>query len=57
MITLIYEDNGKGIPNSISFDNPTGFGLLLIKMLVKQINGTVSMEVKNRTRFVIEFYV
>ena len=57
LITLIYEDNGKGIPNSISFDKPTGFGLLLIKMLVKQINGTVTMEVKNGTRFIIEFHI
>ena len=56
-ITLTYEDNGKGIPSSISFDKPTGFGLLLIKMLVKQINGSVFMEVKNGTRFVIEFQI
>ncbi|MBK7057785.1 MAG: PAS domain S-box protein [Leptospiraceae bacterium] len=57
LIILTYEDNGKGIPSFISFDKPTGFGLLLIKMLVKQINGTISMEIKNGTCFVIEFHV
>lgn len=54
-ILLIYSDNGIGIPDYISFENPNGFGLQLIKMLVKQIKGSIILERKNGTQYTIQF--
>jgi PAS domain S-box-containing protein len=53
--TLIIEDNGNGIPESIDIETSTGFGLQLIRMLTKQINGTIKIERGQGTRFVLEF--
>jgi len=55
LLYLEYQDNGAGIPESVSFDNSTGFGLQLVNMLVKQINGSIRIEREKGTKFVIEF--
>ena len=56
---LEFADNGVGIPESIVADPGTnaGFGLQLIRMLVEQINGNLSIENDNGTRYIIEFPV
>ncbi|HEY1404966.1 MAG TPA: chemotaxis protein CheB [Spirochaetota bacterium] len=54
---LTFEDNGSGIPESVTFENSTGFGLQLVKMLVKQINGSIFIEREKGTRYVMEFEV
>jgi two-component system CheB/CheR fusion protein len=54
---IVYKDNGPGIPESVSFENTTGFGMQLIGMLVGQIDGTVEILRDNGTCFVIEFDV
>jgi PAS domain S-box-containing protein len=56
-VTIIYEDNGIGLSESLSFENSSTFGLKLVAMLVKQINGSITIERKKRTRFIIEFEV
>lgn len=56
-VSIIYEDNGTGIPESVSFENLTGFGMQLVNMLVKQIKGTIVIQRENGTRFIIEFDV
>lgn len=56
-VSLTYEDNGPGIPESITFENSTGFGMTLISMLVKQIYGSIAIERDKGTRFVIKFDV
>ncbi len=56
-VSLIFEDNGIGMPESVSFDNPSGFGLMLVSTLIKQINGSISIIRKKGTKFVIEFPV
>lgn len=54
-VFLVVEDNGCGIPESINFENSTGFGLILVKGLTKQLNGTIQLERGNGCRFVMEF--
>lgn len=54
-ITIVFEDNGPGISESISVENSSGFGMQLINMLTGQLGGTVRIERQNGTRFTIEF--
>ncbi len=54
-ITLIVADNGIGIPESVDFDNSDGFGMMLIKELVSQIDGQARIERGGGTKIVVEF--
>jgi PAS domain S-box-containing protein len=54
-ISFSVQDNGKGLPQSIDFDHSTGLGLILIRELVKQLNGEISIERGNGTKFLLEF--
>jgi len=53
MVTIA--DNGNGMPESISFDNSTGFGLVLVNALTQQIGGTIRIERGQGTKIVLEF--
>jgi len=55
--SFIIADNGRGLPESIGFENSTGFGLMLIDMLSKQLGGVMRIERNNGTKFVLEFEV
>lgn len=55
LVTIEYEDDGVGLPESISLENSTGFGMRLIGMLVEQLRGTARIERERGTRFVITF--
>ncbi len=57
MIRIIYQDNGIGIPESCTLENSKGFGMQLISMLVRQLQGTVCIERGIGTKFVIDFEV
>jgi len=52
---LTVEDNGIGLPSSIDVKNSTGFGLKLVGILAHQIGGTIKIERKNGTKFILEF--
>jgi PAS domain S-box-containing protein len=54
-VCLIIQDNGNGIPESIDFEGPTGFGLLLVRMLTKQLQGSIRIERKRGTRIILKF--
>lgn len=54
-IICIYKDNGIGIPENINFESSTGFGLELLRILVKQLRGTIHLERKNGTEYTIRF--
>lgn len=56
-VTLIIEDNGNGIPESIDIANSSGFGLQLVAMLAAQLDGTIRIERRKGARFVLEFHV
>jgi len=54
-VVITFEDNGPGMPENITFENSSGFGLQLVKMLAQQIGGTITLERRPGTRFIIEF--
>ena len=54
---LIIADNGKGLPESINIENSTGFGLILVGMLARQLNGKIKFENENGTKIVLEFKI
>ncbi|MGV3666873.1 MAG: CheR family methyltransferase [Leptospira bouyouniensis] len=54
-ISCIYSDNGIGIPKDIDFESSTGFGLELLRILVKQLRGTIHLERMNGTKIIISF--
>ena len=56
-VAIEIQDNGVGIPESISFENSTGFGMQLVMMLTEQIGGSIRIERGNGTKFVLEFKI
>jgi two-component sensor histidine kinase len=54
-LCVAFRDDGIGIPDSISFDNPDSFGLRLIKGIAGQIGSTVQLQRGAGTRFVFKF--
>jgi len=56
-VTIIVQDDGTGIPESVSWDNSTGFGLQLVKALTVQLEGTIRMERTGGTKVILGFAV
>jgi PAS domain S-box-containing protein len=54
-VSIIICDNGIGMPESVDFDHSTGFGLMLVGALTKQLNGTIRIERENGTKIILEF--
>jgi PAS domain S-box-containing protein len=52
---LIYADNGKGFPEGLDFRNPESLGLQLVNALINQIEGSLDLERRNGTKFIIHF--
>ncbi len=52
---IILRDDGMGIPESVNFENSSGFGLSLVRMLTGQIGGIIKIERGKGTTFVLEF--
>ncbi len=48
-------DSGIGMPESIDFENSSGFGLQLVSMLTQQIEGSIKIERGKGTKFILEF--
>lgn len=56
-VIISIKDNGIGIPETISFEQTTGFGLSLVYLLVEQLDGAIRIDRDNGTGFVLEFDV
>jgi PAS domain S-box-containing protein len=54
-VALVFEDDGVGLPDSVSPESSLGFGMQLVSMLVEQIGGSLAIEREGGTRFIIEF--
>ena len=54
-VTVVVADDGVGMPESINIGNESGFGLKLVDILTKQIDGTIRIERINGTKFTLEF--
>ncbi|MDP1622045.1 MAG: PAS domain S-box protein [Bacteroidales bacterium] len=55
MCTLVVEDNGVGLPESISMDSEKSIGLYIVHLLVEQLEGTLKIDRNNGTSFEIRF--
>ena len=56
-VVFSIQDNGVGMPEGIDFGNSSGFGLVLIEQLTKQLDGDIRIERGNGTKIVLEFDV
>ena len=54
---LTVSDNGKGIPETINFENPETLGLQLVSILVNQLEGEIELKKENGTEFSMRFKV
>ena len=53
--TVIFEDNGCGLPAEIHLDAPESFGLKLVAGITQQIGGTIKVNSEKGTRYILEF--
>jgi two-component sensor histidine kinase len=54
-VTIVIQDDGIGIPESVDIENSTGFGMTLIDLLTTQLNGTIRFERVDGTRVTLVF--
>ena len=54
-VSLVVRDDGVGMPESIDFENSTGFGLMLVNNLAAQIGGRIRLERGAGTAVILEF--
>ena len=54
-VTFTVQDNGHGLPAGFDILASKGFGLMLVKMLSKQLGGKFSIESHRGTRCMLEF--
>ncbi|OHD22386.1 MAG: hypothetical protein A2Y38_22190 [Spirochaetes bacterium GWB1_59_5] len=54
---ITVKDNGTGVPDDISFEKTSGFGLMLVRTLTEQIGGTIRMERNQGTTVILELKI
>lgn len=54
-VSIVVRDNGKGLPESVDFGNPEGFGFILVDLMTKQMGGNMSIIRDGGTAFIMEF--
>jgi len=54
-ISISVQDDGIGMPESVSFENSSGFGLQLVHALTQQLKGTTRIERNSGTKIELEF--
>jgi len=54
-VSIGVQDNGHGMPDTVSFQNSTGFGLQLVHALSEQLDGEIRIERGDGTKVVLEF--
>lgn len=57
MATVVFADDGCGIPDSVNIKTPESFGLRLVVGLTAQMGGKLALRVDGGTRYTIEFAV
>lgn len=53
--TLVFADNGRGIPEELDIKNPESLGLQLVNALASQIEGSLELKRNNGAEFRIKF--
>ena len=54
-ISIIIQDNGIGIPETVNIETSEGFGFKLVNMLSEQLGASIKIERGNGTKFIFEF--
>ncbi len=54
-VTVIIQDNGKGYPNTGNINESSGFGTMLVNLLVKEVKGRIKIEQEHGTKVTFEF--
>ncbi|MFA7694363.1 MAG: histidine kinase dimerization/phosphoacceptor domain -containing protein [Methanoregula sp.] len=52
-ITLSIIDNGRGIPEGFDWEHADSLGFNLVRMLVRQLRGTITLDRTNGTTFIV----
>lgn len=52
---LMVSDNGPGLPKDLDIENCSSLGLRIVGMLVRQLRGSISIDVEGGARFTIVF--
>lgn len=55
MLSLTVADNGVGLPEDFDYEESSSLGITLIHTLVRQINGSLTIESEPKTKFQINF--
>jgi two-component sensor histidine kinase len=53
-ITVTIADNGKGLPSGFDIERENGFGFMLVGLLVRQIDATLTIDCEKGTKIRIE---
>jgi len=56
-VGMLVSDNGVGIPDTVNIHAPSSFGLKLVGLLVKQLNGSMAIDMDHGTTFRISFAI
>jgi two-component sensor histidine kinase len=56
-VLISIQDDGRGIPEEITFENSEGFGLTLVRILTDQLGGTIRIVRGNGTNVILEFNI
>lgn len=56
-VTMVYGDNGVGLPDTTAAGKSPGFGMQLIEMLVRQMRGSLAIDRAPGAKFTIKFRV
>jgi len=56
-VTIVVQDDGVGIPETIDIATSGGFGFQLVDMLTNQLDGSIRIERGNGTKFILDFDV
>ncbi len=54
-ITMVVSDNGIGLPPNFDYENTNTLGLQLVVTLVEQLDGKLTLEQENGTKYLITF--
>ena len=54
-IFITVEDNGVGIPGELDVENTDSLGLQLVFTLIEQLEGTINLDTKTGTKYLITF--
>ena len=54
-VTIVVADDGVGLPEGVDLEGSAGFGLMLVRTLLKQLGGTIAIERGAGTKYILSF--